>query len=131
MLPLPVMEWLRSRERSSMRWLQWFILLAVGLLVSVFLSTVVTSGQALAADAKWDSSKISYDNETFERVSDVDKLKALNLGSDQVVYMSKKTVANNQDVRVIHFPSTGDLGSMTSVSLTTFTYTSKTLKWWM
>lgn len=26
-------------------------------------------GQALAADAKWDSSKISYDNETFERVS--------------------------------------------------------------
>lgn len=106
-----------------MRWLQWFILLAVGLLVSVFLSTVVTSGQALAADAKWDSSKISYDNETFERVSDVDKLKALNLGSDQVVYMSKKTVANNQDVRVIHFPSTGDLGSMTSVSLTTFTYT--------
>ena len=75
-----------------MRWLQWFILLAVGLLVSVFLSTVVTSGQALAADAKWDSSKISYDNETFERVSDVDKLKALNLGPDQVVYMSKKTV---------------------------------------
>lgn len=117
------MEWLRSQKRSSMRWLQWFILLAVGLLVSVFLSTVVTSGQALAADAKWDSSKISYDNETFERVSDVDKLKALNLGSDQVVYMSKKTVANNQDVRVIHFPSTGDLGSMTSVSLTTFTYT--------
>lgn len=117
------MEWLRSQERSSMRWLQWFILLAVGLLVSIFLSTVVTSSQALAADAKWDSSKISYDNETFERVSDVDKIKALDLGTDQMVYMPKKTVANNQDIRVIHFATTGDLGSMTSVSLTTFTYT--------
>lgn len=123
MLPLPVMEWLRSQERSSMRWLQWFILLAVGLLVSIFLSTIVISGQASAADAKWDSSKISYDNETFERVSDVDKIKALDLGTDQIVYMPKKTVANNQDIRVIHFATTGDLGSMTSVSLTTFTYT--------
>ena len=123
MLPLSAMEWLRSQERSSMRWLQWFMLLAVGLLVSIFLSTVVISGQASAADAKWDSSRISYDNETFERVSDVDKIKALNLGTDQMVYMPKKTVANNQDIRVIHFATTGDLGSMTSVSLTTFTYT--------
>ena len=87
-----------------MRWLQWFILLAAGLLVSIFLSTVITSSQVSAADAKWDSSKISYDNETFERVSDTDKLKALDLGADQMVYMSKKTAANNQDIRVIHFP---------------------------
>lgn len=114
------MEWLTTIGRSVMSRSRLFLLLTAGLLIGLVSSTLMAT-TTFAAEAKWDDGKIVYEEKTFERLSDEQKLKSFNL-ENQLVYASS-AAASLQEITLIHFKETTDVASATTAYVSTYTLT--------
>lgn len=114
------MEWLTTIGRSVMSRSRLFLLLTAGLLIGLVSSTLMAT-TTFAAEAKWDDGKIVYEDKTFERLSDEQKLKSFNL-ENQLVYASS-AAASLQEITLIHFKEATDVTSATTAYVSTYTLT--------
>ena len=114
------MEWLISYRQLLNKWLQWFILLIAGLLVSIFFSTFLHSTSVYAADAKWDGHDLTYSNKKYTRLTDNNKVKKFNLPDNSLVYVNEDK--NKKEVKVIYFPS-GEISSLSSATYAVYSFT--------
>ena len=114
------MEWLISYRQLLNKWLQWFILLIAGLLMSIFFSTFLHSTSVYAADAKWDGHDLTYSNKKYTRLTDNNKVKKFNLPDNSLVYVNEDK--NKKEVKVIYFPS-GEISSLSSATYAVYSFT--------
>lgn len=114
------MEWLISYRQLLNKWLQWFMLLIAGMLVGVFLNTLIHSTSVYAADAKWDGHDLTYSNKKYTRLTDNNKVKKFNLPDNSLVYVNEDK--NKKEVKVIYFPS-GEISSLSSATYAVYSFT--------
>ena len=114
------MEWLILYRQLLSAKLRWFILLIVGLLVSIFFSTFLHSTSVYAADAKWDGHDLTYSNKKYTRLTDNNKVKKFNLPDNSLVYVNEDK--NKKEVKVIYFPS-GEISSLSSATYAVYSFT--------
>ena len=113
------MEWLISYRQLLNKWLQWFMLLIAGMLVGVFLNTLIHSTSVYAADAKWDGHDLTYSNKKYTRITDNNKVKKFNLPDNSLVFINED---NKKEVKVIYFPS-GEISSISSATYAVYSFT--------
>ena len=114
------MEWLISYRQLLNKWLQWFMLLIAGMLVGVFLNTLIHSTSVYAADAKWDGHDLTYSNKKYTRLTDNNKVKKFNLPDNSLVFINEDK--NKKEVKVIYFPS-GEISSLSSATYAVYSFT--------
>ena len=114
------MEWLISYRQLLNKWLQWFMLLIAGMLVSIFLNTLTHSISVYAADAKWDGHDLTYSNKKYTRLTDDNKVKKFNLPDNSLVFINEDK--NKKEVKVIYFPS-GEISSLSSATYAVYSFT--------
>ena len=114
------MEWLISYRQLLNKWLQWFVLLIAGLLMSIFFSTFLHSTSVYAADATWDGHDLTYSNKKYTRLTDNNKVKKFNLPDNSLVYVNEDK--NKKEVKVIYFPS-GEISSLSSATYAVYSFT--------
>ena len=114
------MEWLISYRQLLNKWLQWFMLLIAGMLVGIFLNTLIHSTSVYAADAKWDGHDLTYSNKKYTRLTDNNKVKKFNLPDNSLVYVNEDK--NKKEVKVIYFPS-GEISSLSSATYAVYSFT--------
>ena len=114
------MEWLISYRQLLNKWLQWFMLLIAGMLVGVFLNTLIHSTSVYAADAKWDGHDLTYSNKKYTRLTDNNKVKKFNLPDNSLVYVNEDK--NKKEVKVIYFPSS-EISSLSSATYAVYSFT--------
>ena len=114
------MEWLFSYRQLLNKWLQWFMLLIAGMLVGVFLNTLIHSTSVYAADAKWDGHDLTYSNKKYTRLTDNNKVKKFNLPDNSLVFINEDK--NKKEVKVIYFPS-GEISSLSSATYAVYSFT--------
>ena len=114
------MEWLISYRQLLNKWLQWFMLLIAGLLMSIFFSTFLHSTSVYAADATWDGHDLTYSNKKYTRLTDNNKVKKFNLPDNSLVFINEDK--NKKEVKVIYFPS-GEISSLSSATYAVYSFT--------
>ena len=114
------MEWLFSYRQLLNKWLQWFMLLIAGLLMSIFFSTFLHSTSVYAADATWDGHDLTYSNKKYTRLTDNNKVKKFNLPDNSLVYVNEDK--NKKEVKIIYFPS-GEISSLSSATYAVYSFT--------
>ncbi len=118
------MEWLKLRGRPVSDWSQWFVMLLVGLLVSIFASTIINSAPVSAADAEWNNGSLSRNGDTYSPVTDAATIQAMGLPSgSQVFTTSSSTNSAQQGVQVIYFPPGTQLDTAASASYVEYDFT--------
>jgi hypothetical protein len=118
------MEWLKLRGRPVSDWSQWFVMLLVGLLVSIFASTIINFAPVSAADAEWDGAQLVYNGETYAPINNSAELQNLGLSEGGRSYGVSSTVNGVQEFRVITFPSIDDIATATSAEYVVYNVTS-------
>lgn len=114
------MEWLISRKQLLNVGLRWFVLLIAGLLVSIFLSTLIHPTSVHAADVTWDNRDLTYNEEKYTRLTDNNKVKQLNIPSGSIVFLHEDN--NKKEAKAIYFPST-DITSLSSATHVVYKFT--------
>ena len=95
------------------------MLLIAGMLVGVFLNTLIHSTSVYAADAKWDGHDLTYSNKKYTRITDNNKVKKFNLPDNSLVFINED---NKKEVKVIYFPS-GEISSISSATYAVYSFT--------
>ena len=114
------MGWFQAYARQLVWSSRWFALLIAGLLVGVFVNTLVHSTPVGAVDATWDNWDVIYKDEKYSRSSDTAKNNKLGLPNDSYVFINEKP---GGEVRVIHFSSGDDLSSLSSADYSVYSFT--------
>ena len=114
------MEWLISRKQLLNKWLQWFVLLIAGVLVSIFLNALTHSTSVYAVDAEWSGHNLTYNKEKYTKVSDDKKIKQFNLPDNSLVYVNEDK--NKKETKVIYFPSS-EISSLSSATYAVYSFT--------
>ena len=96
------------------------MLLIAGMLVGVFLNTLIHSTSVYAADAKWDGHDLTYSNKKYTRLTDNNKVKKFNLPDNSLVFINEDK--NKKEVKVIYFPS-GEISSLSSATYAVYSFT--------
>lgn len=115
------MGWFQAHARQLVWLSRWFALLTAGLLIGVFVNTLVHSTPVGAVDATWDNWDIIYKDEKYSRSSDTSKNNKLGLPSDSYVFINEKP--GGDEVRVIHFSSGDNLSSLSSADYSVYSFT--------
>ena len=114
------MEWLISRKQPLIVTLRWFVLLIAGMLVGIFLNTLIHSTSVYAVDAEWSGHNLTYNKEKYTKISDDKKIKQFNLPDNSLVYVNEDK--NKKETKVIYFPS-NEISSLSSATYAVYSFT--------
>ena len=114
------MEWLISRKQPLSVALRWFVLLIAGMLVGIFLNTLIHSTSVYAVDAEWSGHNLTYNKEKYTKVSDDKKIKQFNLPDNSLVYVNEDK--NKKETKVIYFPA-NEISSLSSATYAVYSFT--------
>ena len=114
------MEWLISRKQPLIVTLRWFVLLIAGMLVGIFLNTLIHSTSVYAVDAEWSGHNLTYNKEKYTKISDDKKIKQFNLPDNSLVYVNEDK--NKKETKVIYFPAS-EISSLSSATYAVYSFT--------
>lgn len=110
------MEWLTTRMRPRLGWSQWFSILTIGIVVSLFSGMLMPSTPVYAAEVTWSGDTLNIDGKPLKPVTDASRKKLLGFDVKDHVYES---VQDNTS-HVMQFPASDNPRTATSATYKTY-----------